>query len=128
MENINRYPNVAAQLTTTISQVPSLLAKIATGAAHLLLLLVKLGLSLMSVPLLVPLLLVSLLAAVVEGTDKIVMGTTIERVASEAMSATRTDQEERVEIPNRRDQMANAPLVGSYRRDSPRGAFASASR
>ena len=128
MADINRFSNVATQLTTTVSQVPSLLAQITTGSAHLLLLLAKLGLSLISVPLLIPLLLVSVLAAVVEGTDKVVMGTTSDQEASQAVSATGTNQEERVEVQNRRDQTANEPLVGSYRRDSPRGAFASASR
>jgi hypothetical protein len=128
MENINRFPGVATQLTTTISQVPSLLAKITAGSAHLLLLVAKLGLSLMTVPLLIPLLLISLLAAVVEGTDKIFMGTASEQEASEAISATVTHQEERVEVPNRRDSTANEPSAGSYRRDSLRGAFAAASR
>jgi len=128
MADIDRFPNVANQLTTTISQVPSLLAQIATGSAHSLLLVAKLGLSLMSVPLLIPLLLVSLLAAVVEKTDKFIVGTTSEKEASQAISATGTDQEERVEVQNRRDPAANEPSVGSYRRDSPRGAFASASR
>jgi hypothetical protein len=128
MADINRFPNVATQLTTTISQVPSLLAQITTGAAHLLLMVAKLGLSLLSVPLLIPLLLVSLLAAVVEKTDKFFVGTTSDQEASQAISATGTDQEERVEAQNRRDPTANEPSVGSYRRDSPRGAFASASR
>lgn len=128
MENINRFPNVATQLTTTLSQVPSLLAKIATGSAHLLLLVAKLILNLMSVPLLIPLLLVSLLAAVVEGTDKVLMGTTSEQEASEAISDPGIEQEERVEVPNRRDPTADEPSAGSYRRYSPRGAVASASR
>lgn len=128
MENINRFPSVATQLTTTVSQVPSLVVKITAGSAHLLLLVAKLGLSLMSVPLLIPLFLVSLLTAVVEGTDKILMGTAREQEASEAISANGTNHEERVEIPIRRDLTANEPSVGSYRRDSPRGAFASATR
>jgi hypothetical protein len=88
----------------------------------------KLLLSLMSVPLLFPLFLVSLLAAVVEGTDKVLMGTASEPEASEAVSATRANPEERVEGQDRRDLTASDPSVGSYRRDSPRGAFASASR
>ena len=128
MADINRFPDVATQLTSTISQVPSLLAQITTGAAHFLLLMAKLGLSLMSVPLLIPLLLISLLAAVVVGTDKVIMGTAGEQEASEPLSTIGTDQDERVEVPNRRDLTANEPSVGSYRRDSPRGAFASASR
>jgi hypothetical protein len=128
MENIDRFPNVATQLTTIVSQVPLQLAKITTGSANLLLLVAKLNLSLMSVPLLIPLLLVSLLAAVVEGTNKILTGTTGEQEASEAISATGTNQDERVEVPNRRDSTANEPSVGSYRRDSPRGAFTSVSR
>jgi hypothetical protein len=88
----------------------------------------KLLLSLMSVPMLIPLLLVSLLAAVVEGTDKVIMGTTSEQEASEPISAIGTEPEERVEVPNRRDLTAYEPAVGSYRRNSPRGAFAAASR
>ena len=128
MANINRLPNVAAQLIATISQVPSLLAQIATGSAHVLLMAAKLVLILMSVPLLMPLLLLSLLATFVENTDKIFVGTTSEQEASQAISATGPIPEERVEVQNRRDPTANEPSVGSYRRDSPRGAFASASR
>jgi hypothetical protein len=128
MADINRFPNVATQLTTTTSQVPSLLAQITTGAAHLLLLMAKLGLCLMSVPLLIPLLLVSLLAGVVERTDNFFVGSTSDPEASEVIAATRTDQEERVEVQNRRDLTGNEPSVGAYRRDSPRGAFAPASR
>jgi hypothetical protein len=128
MADNNRFPNVATQLTTTVSQVPSLLAQITTGSAHLLLIVAKLGLSLMSVPLLIPLLLVGLLAAVVEKTDKVLVGTTSDQEAGQAVSATRTNEEERVEVQNRRDPMASEPLVGSYRRESPRGAFAAASR
>ncbi len=128
MADINRFPDVATQLTSTISQVPSLLAQITTGAAHFLLLMAKLGLSLMSVPLLIPLLLFSLLAAFVEKSDRFLVGTTSDQEASEVISAARTDQEERVEVQNRRDLTANEPSVGSYRRDSPRGAFAPATR
>lgn len=123
-----RFPNVATQLTTTVSQVPSLLAQITTSSAHFLLLVAKLGLSLMSVPLLIPLLLVSLLAAVVDKTDGIVVGTTSEPETSRAEPPPRTNQEELVEVQSRRDPTANEPSVGSYRRNSPRGAFASASR
>lgn len=128
MADINRPTNVATQITTTISQVPSLLAQIATGLAHLMLLVAKLGLGLMSVPLLIPLLLVSLLAALVEKTDKVLVGTSSDLEPSQAISANGTYEEERVEVQSRRDSTANEPSVGSYRRDSPRGAFASASR
>lgn len=128
MADFNRFSNVSTHLTTTTSQVPSQLAQITTGSAHLLLLVAKLGLSLMSIPLLIPLLLVSLLAAVVEKTDNVLVGTTSEQEAGQAISVNGTNEEERVEVQNRRDSLASEPSVGSYRRESPRGAFASASR
>lgn len=128
MANIDRVPNLATNSTTIISQVPSLLAQIVTGSVHLLLLVAKLGVHLMLIPLLIPMLLLSLLATVAELTDKFLVGTTSKQGESQAISATRTYQEQRVEAQDRRDPKASEPSVGSYRRDSPRGAPSSASR
>ena len=128
MANINQFPNPAAELISTLCQVPSPLAQITTGLVNLVLLVAKLALTLMSVPFLIPLLLVNILATVAEGMNKFVVVTASKQAGREVISATRTDQEERVGVQARRESKASEPAGGSYRRDFSRGVPISSSR
>lgn len=128
MANINRFPNPASELISTISQLPLPLAQITTGVVHLVLLVARLALTLMSVPFLIPLLLVSILATVAENMNKFVVGTASKQTGREVISGTRPDPEERVEVQARRESKTSEPSGGSYRRDYSRGVPISSSR
>ena len=127
MANTRVAPHRAAGLTSTISQIPPLLAQIISTVAHLVLLLAKLTLSLLSVPILTPLLIVSVLGTVAEKIDSLVAETTSKQGPRDALSSAKTVQEERVEVQDRRESKAGGP-AGGYRRDLPRGSSVSASR
>jgi hypothetical protein len=121
-------PHRAAGLTSTISQIPPLLLQIIAGVAHLVLLLAKLALSLLSVPILTPLFIVSVLGTVAEKIDSLVAETTSKQGTRDALSSTATIQEERVEVQDRRESKTGEPSVGYHTRDLPRRSPVSASR
>jgi hypothetical protein len=128
MANTELVPHRAAGLTSTISQIPPLLAQIIAGAAHLVLLVAMLALRLLSVPILAPLLIVSVLGTLAEKIDSLAAGTTSKQGSRDAISSTTTIQEARVEVQDRRESKTGEPSVGYHRRDLSRGAPVSASR
>jgi hypothetical protein len=128
MANSRMVPHRAAGLTSTISQIPPLLAQIIAGVVHLLLLVAKLALSLLSVPILTPLLIVSVLGTLSEKIDSFVAETTNKQGTRDALSSTATIQEERVEVQDRRESKTGEPSVGYHTRDLPRRSPISASR
>ena len=128
MANTRVAPHRAAGLTSTISQIPPLLAQIIAGVVHLLLLVAKLALSLLSVPILTPLLIVSVLGTLSEKIDSFVAETTSKQGPRDALSTITTVPEERVQVQDRRESKAGGPSAGYQRRDLPRGSSVSASR
>ena len=127
MAYTKQVPHRAAGLTSTVSQIPPLLLQIIAGVAHLLLLVAKLALSLLSVPILTPLFIVSVLGTVAEKIDSFVAATTSKQGSRDDISSTATIQEERVEVQDRRESKTGEPSVGYHRRD-PRGSPLSVSR
>lgn len=128
MANTELIPHRAAGLTSTVAQIPPLLLQIIAGTAHLVLLVAKLALSLLSVPILTPLFIVSVLGTVAEKIDWFVAETTSKQGSGDVVSSTRSDQEERVDIQDRRESKTSQPSVGYQRRDLSRGAPVSSSR
>lgn len=128
MANTELIPHRAAGLTSTISQIPPLLAQIIVGMAHLVLLVAKLALSLLTVPILTPLFIVSVLGTVAEKIDSLVAETTSKQGSGDAVSSTRSDQEERVDLQDRRESKTSEPSMGYHTRDLPRRSPVSSSR
>ena len=128
MANTELVSHRAAGLTSIVSQIPPLLLQIIAGAAHLVLLVAKLALSLLSVPILTPLFIVSVLGTVAEKIDGLVAETTSRQGSGDAVYSTRSDPEARVEVQDRRESKTSEPSVGYHRRDLSRGSPVSTSR